>query len=138
MPNPSISFFENEPVIHQRKQSHIMPMYQRDWDRVKKMAGRIKSPSRFLSAVSSFAAGVFSSSLVSLISIYSERESHPTTYQALIYAIIISLTVSVFFYLIALTNKRDIIVRGKELVDEMTNIENDFITPIESTKEYDV
>ena len=115
-----------------------MPMYKRDWDRVKEMAGRIKSPSRFLYAASSFAAGVFSSSLVSLIPIYSERESHPTEYHEVIFVIIISLAVSVLFYLMALNNKREITVRGKELIDEMTNIENDYITPIESTKEYDV
>lgn len=138
MSDHSISLFENDPVIHQRKQSHIMPMYQRDWDRVKKMAGRIKTPNHFLSAIASFASGVFSSSLVSLISIYSERGCNATEVQVLVYIVIISFFVGVVFFLFAFFVRKDINVRGRELVDEMTNIEKEFITPVGISKEYDV
>ena len=51
---------------------------------------------------------------------------------------IISFFVGVVFFLFAFFVRKDINVRGRELVDEMTNIEKEFITPVGISKEYDV
>lgn len=138
MPKQSLTLNQDEPLVYQRKQSHILPMYRRDWDRIKTMAGRIKSPKHFFSTLGSIALGVLSSALVAIASIFSERDSNVEEYHTLTTVFIIACSVSAICYIIAFFKKKETNTRGEELVAEMNDIESEFVSPLAEEKEYNI
>lgn len=134
----SIQFQQGEPLVYQRKQPHILPLNRRDWDRIKTMASRIKTPKTIFSALGTFALGVLSSSLVAIASIIKHKEQSQDEFQILIYVFLISFFATIIFYLIASFTKKEINTRGEELVSEMNSIEADYVAPINCDGGYDV
>lgn len=138
MPKQSLTFNQGEPLVYQRKQSHILPMYRRDWDRIKTMASRIKSPKHCFSTIGSIALGVLTSVFVAIASIFPDRKCHDQEFHTLIVVFIIACSISAICYLIAFFNKKEINTRGEELVSEMNDIESEFVSPLAGDKEYDI
>lgn len=134
----SIQFQQGEPLVYQRKQPHILPLYRRDWDRIKRMASRIKTPKSICRILGTFALGVLSSSFVAIASVFKQREQHQGEFQTLVYVLLISLFAALLCYTIAFFTKKDTNTRGKELVIEMESIEADFVAPVNSDSGYDI
>lgn len=123
MPRPTYKINQSH-TLRQRRNEEVMPITHSEWCRVKDLASRIKTPKNTYGYWASVMLGVFPSAIFAMISFDEDTKNWYKI--TVICLLVISLVLSIIFYLIHQNHEESNSVLGQDVLNEMHRIEEQF------------
>lgn len=132
MPRPTYKINQSH-TLRQRRNEEVMPITHSEWCRVKDLASRIKTPKNIYGYWASIMLGVFPSAIFAMISFDEDTKNWYKI--TVICLLVISLVLSIIFYLIHQNHEESNSVLGQDVLNEMHRIEEQFNSSVSDGEE---
>jgi hypothetical protein len=126
--------YNSSQVLYQRKPEGMLPLTYSEWERIKSMVGKIKSPIQVNNTMGSICVGLFTTSVVTLFT-FNEKTNNWCRVTILCICIL-SFILAIVFYYLHYTQESGLSVLGQDIIDEMNSIEKKFDTSLSDGTEY--
>ena len=132
MPRPTYKINQSH-TLRQRRHEEVMPITHSEWCRVKDLASKIKAPKNTYGYLASIMIGVFPSAFFAMISFDADTKNWYKI--TVICLLVISLVLSLVFYVIHQNHEESNNVLGQDILTEMHRIEEQFNSSVSDGEE---
>lgn len=132
MPRPTYKINQSH-TLRQRRHEEVMPITHSEWCRVKDLAFKIKAPKNTYGYLASIMIGVFPSAIFAMISFDADTKNWYKI--TVICLLVISLVLSLVFYVIHQNHEESNSVLGQDILTEMHRIEEQFNSSVSDGEE---